>query len=180
MKKYKFWNIIFTSFCPHIFSFLQFLFLYLLESSHSNKNWLLCLSFCSLYFLPCHLWGLSLDGTRLVCLCVLCLWQDKPLQNAVTRTGQSFSFLPVICKSQHLYRELHVPWSCHELPKDLGIWTLPVSFTPLSLLQNLFVRNLTDCLSPGKQNYGNNCSYCISNHKILHSVHSISHSFWCL
>lgn len=120
----------------------------------------------------------SLDGNRLAYLHVLCLWQDTVIREVVTITRQSLSFLPVTYKSQHLYRELRMPWSCHELLKDLGYGNCLSPALHCSYEKSFCEKS--DCLSPGKPVHGNNCSNCISNHKVLHLVHPISHSCWCL
>lgn len=127
-----------------MFSSLLCFFFYILWSllAVTRINSFLCLSFYSLYFHPYHLCAGAWMATDLL-TSMFCACDKTSIREVVTITRQSLSFLPVTYKSQHLYRELRMPWSCHELLKDLGIWELPVSCAPLLLTKNLFVRNLT-------------------------------------
>lgn len=135
------------------------------------------MSFCSLYFL---ISGAGAWMAPVLLTPMFCAYdKTQSLRDVVTRTGKSLFFLPVTYKS-HLCRELHMPWACHELLKDLGIWALPVSCTATVPYAKSFCEKSDRQTFSWKTGHGNNCSNCISNRKIMHIVHPVTHSFWCL
>lgn len=108
--------------------------------------------------------------------------KTRSLQDVVTRIGQNLSFLPVTYKSQHLNRELHI---CPDLAmSSIKTWGYGPGYACLLHstvpYENSFYEKSDRLPFSWKTGLGNSCSNYISNHKMLHLVHPISHSFWCL